>query len=199
MDFKLNFQREYQTQESEPIEKPTEEQPPRNIPEIPFITIVDPDQNPIVKDESSSGSGTETEMSSSHRSSHHGHSSSSSKTKHTSSSSSSKSKPSKKDDWSEITDPEERRRVQNRIAQRKFRKSPFSTNHQDSISNNQNRRQGQRNQRAPRPRRRQPSQRRALLPHSRPLLHGRRRRALRPALGLYVAQTRRLQRPSQRI
>lgn len=39
-----------------------------------------------------------------------------------SSSSSSKAK-SKCDDWSEVTEPEERRRIQNRIAQRKFRKS----------------------------------------------------------------------------
>lgn len=48
------------------------------------------------------------------------HSSSSSSKKHHSSSSSSKHQ-SKSDDWSDVTEPEERRRIQNRIAQRKFR------------------------------------------------------------------------------
>ncbi|ROW06055.1 hypothetical protein VMCG_04693 [Cytospora schulzeri] len=45
------------------------------------------------------------------------HSSSSSSSKH---GSSSKHQP-KSDDWSDVTEPDERRRIQNRIAQRKFR------------------------------------------------------------------------------
>lgn len=73
-----------------------------------------------------SGSDTETEghsssnMPSGSSSKHHHHHSSSSSKKHGSSSSSKHH--SKGDDWSEVTEPEERRRIQNRIAQRKFRK-----------------------------------------------------------------------------
>jgi hypothetical protein len=52
---------------------------------------------------------------------HHGSSKSSSKSSSHSSSSTSKSS-SQKDDWSTVDSPDERRRIQNRIAQRKFRK-----------------------------------------------------------------------------
>ncbi|KAK2602152.1 hypothetical protein N8I77_008708 [Diaporthe amygdali] len=71
--------------------------------------------------QSQSGSETETEdhnnMPSGSSSKHHHHHSSSSTKKHGSSS----KHQSKGDDWSEVTEPEERRRIQNRIAQRKFR------------------------------------------------------------------------------
>lgn len=77
------------------------------------------------KQSSRSGSETETEdrsimpSGSSSKHHHHHHSSSNSSKKHSSSSSRHQSKG---DDWSEVTEPEERRRIQNRIAQRKFRK-----------------------------------------------------------------------------
>lgn len=81
-------------------------------------------------DSITSGSDTEREDSSkmpSGSSSKH-HSSSSSSKKHHSSSSSSK-RHSKSDDWSDVTEPEERRRIQNRIAQRKFRKYTLRLSH----------------------------------------------------------------------
>lgn len=53
-------------------------------------------------------------------------SSSKSTSKSSSSSSSSSKTKSQKDDWSEVNEPDERRRIQNRLAQRKFRSSPLS-------------------------------------------------------------------------
>lgn len=96
---------------------PPEEQAPEIAPEI---------QHGVKARKQSPHSGSETEteahsnMPSGSSSKHHHHHHSSSSKKHGSSSSSKHQ--SKGDDWSEVTEPEERRRIQNRIAQRKFRK-----------------------------------------------------------------------------
>ncbi|CAN8095646.1 unnamed protein product [Discula destructiva] len=110
------------TSHPEEVEELSEEQPtPRQTHPLSNITqehtLSERDSEAINAD-----SETETErvtnMPSGSSSKHH--SSSSSSKKHHSSSSSSKHQ-AQGDNWSEVTEPEERRRIQNRIAQRKFR------------------------------------------------------------------------------
>lgn len=119
----------------------TEERPEDqlNISQDPLLLCKEPNDNITQEnpgrstDTITSGSDTEREENSnmpsgSSSKKHHSSSSSSSK-KHHSSSSSSKHH-SKSDDWSDVTEPEERRRIQNRIAQRKFRKyMPMALSH----------------------------------------------------------------------
>lgn len=94
----------------------------------PRITIEPPSKpsSRSSKSRSSSDSSSKSSKMGEHRSSKHHDSKSSSKSssKSTSKSSSkaSSSKP-EKDDWSEVNEPDERRRIQNRLAQRKFRMS----------------------------------------------------------------------------
>jgi hypothetical protein len=89
---------------------------------------------PIASDSSTSGSETATEMSDRRQDKYYEGSSKGSSSK-SSAKSSSKNSPasgskssskssirSKTDNWSDVAEPEERRRIQNRIAQRKFRK-----------------------------------------------------------------------------
>lgn len=102
---------------------PPEEQAPETTPETRSgrkARKQSPHSDSDTETESQSSSNMPSGSSSKHHHNHHHHSSSSSSKKHGSSSSSKHQ--SKGDDWSEVTEPEERRRIQNRIAQRKFRK-----------------------------------------------------------------------------
>ena len=104
----------------ETLEQPRDESTPR--PHPPTVLEASPNPPHINRKRrrsTSSGSDTETEASAKMPSKKH----SDSDKRH-----SSKSKPMS-DDWSDVTEPEERRRIQNRIAQRKFRKT---TLHQSS-------------------------------------------------------------------
>lgn len=97
---------------------------PRQTPAQPAQQPSEVPKRKLERSEESSSSGSDTERDTSANmpsgsSSKHHHSSSSSSKKHHSSSSSKHS--TKNDDWAEVTEPEERRRIQNRIAQRKFR------------------------------------------------------------------------------
>lgn len=107
-------------------------------PSIPTISVTSPAKKSR-KSRRHSDSDTETQPAqmSSRSSKHHSSSSSSSSKKHSSSSKSkskAKAKPELTDDWTDVTVPEERRRIQNRIAQRKFRKLEPSSSPPCSMS-----------------------------------------------------------------
>lgn len=113
----------------ESIEESEEQTTPRHDQGLPTpLQLETPLANKSDLSEENLHSGSETEkearrstkMPSGSSSSKH-HSSSSSSKKHSSSSSSRRH--TKDDDWSDVTEPDERRRIQNRIAQRKFRES----------------------------------------------------------------------------
>ncbi|KFY40275.1 hypothetical protein V494_03588, partial [Pseudogymnoascus sp. VKM F-4513 (FW-928)] len=91
-------------------------------PSPPRIIVKSPTCSPPSPCSSSSGSSTETEMSD-RREKREGSGGKSGASKSSSKSSSAKTggKKAQKDDWSGVNEPDERRRIQNRLAQRKFR------------------------------------------------------------------------------
>lgn len=128
----------------ESIEESEEQTTPRHDQGLPTpLQLETPLANKSDLSEENLHSGSETEkearrstkMPSGSSSSKH-HSSSSSSKKHSSSSSSRRH--TKDDDWSDVTEPDERRRIQNRIAQRKFReKAREQKERQDREARNQ--------------------------------------------------------------
>ncbi|KFY20483.1 hypothetical protein V493_07673, partial [Pseudogymnoascus sp. VKM F-4281 (FW-2241)] len=104
------------TSPSSPYQHKPKPSPPRIVIKSPTCSPPSPSESSL-----SSGSSTETEMSD-RREKRDGSGGKSASSKSSSKSSSVKTgKKAQKDDWSGVNEPDERRRIQNRLAQRKFR------------------------------------------------------------------------------
>lgn len=97
----------------------SEPSPPAHERGVPKVVIDSPSTS--LKSRTASDYGTSSPKMGEHRSSKHKSESSSKSSSSKSNSKSSSKVKSEKDDWSEVNEPDERRRIQNRLAQRKFR------------------------------------------------------------------------------